>query len=315
MERHDELKKPLLGKEDHVTGYETAGFWSRLTFSWLNSLLKGGASQTLDIDDIPTLARRHRATRLYELFVSNWPKEETPNSTRGTLLRTFWWPLLISGLLNLLKLSVIYVGPLLIQSFVDYTAGVSRFPHEGFVLVILLISAKAVEVSSTHTYQFTCNKLGMQVRSSLIGMIYRKGLRLSSAARQSHGVGQIVNYMSVDAQSLSDVCVQIHNLWFIPAQLILATVVLWSIIGVMTVAGLSTMAVTAFLNVFIARSQRAFQVGIMQGRDFRMKTFNEALNNMKVRYICLPVELVPSTCLKLSWDLKDLLNFTGLGLF
>ncbi|KAG0586421.1 hypothetical protein KC19_2G089600 [Ceratodon purpureus] len=282
MERHNDLKKPLLGKEDNISGYETAGFWSRLSFSWLNCLLKEGASRTLDIDDIPTLSRHHKATRLYEQFVSNWPKEETPNSTRGTLLRTFWWPLLISGVLNLMKLSVVYVGPLLIQSFVDYTGGVSRFKNEGFVLVILLVSAKTVEVISTHMYQFTCNKLGMQVRSSLISMIYRKGLRLSSAARQSHGAGQIVNYMSVDVQNLSDVCLQIHNLWFIPAQLIIATMVLWSVVGVMTIAGVSAMASTAIINIFIARSQRAFQVGIMEGRDSRMKAFNEALNCMKV---------------------------------
>lgn len=285
MEGHNDLKKPLLGKEDdgvRVTGYEKAGFWSRLSFSWLSPLLKEGASRTLDIDDVPTLARQHKATRLYEQFVSNWPKEETPNSTRGALLRTFWWPLLISGVLYLMRLSVVYVGPLLIQSFVDYAGGVRRFKNEGFVLVILLVSAKALEVITTHMYQFTCNKLGMQVRSSLISMIYRKGLRLSSGARQSHGAGQIVNYMSVDVQNLSDVCVQIHNLWFVPAQLILATVVLWSTIGVVTLAGLSAMATTAIINVFIARGQRAFQVGIMGGRDLRMKAFNEALNNMKV---------------------------------
>lgn len=292
MERPNDLKKPLLVKEDDsvlVTGYETAGFWSRITFSWLDPLLKEGAGRTLDIDDVPELARQHKATRLYELFVSNWPTGVTPNATRGTLLRTFWWPFLVSGVLLLLKLSVVYVGPLLIQSFVDYTAGVTRFKNEGFVLVILLTLAKLAEVITTHMYQFTCNKLGMQVRSSLISMIYRKGLRLSSGARQSHGVGQIVNYMSVDVQNLSDVCVQIHNLWFIPAQLILATVVLWSIAGAMTIAGLSAMAFTAIINIFIARRQRAFQVGIMEGRDLRMKAFNEALNNMKVRFICLYV--------------------------
>jgi ABC-type multidrug transport system fused ATPase/permease subunit len=180
------------------------------------------------------------------------------------------------------KLSVTYAGPLLINSFVDYTAGKSAFPYEGYVLVLILVSAKAVESTSTHMYQFTCNKLGLQVRSSLITTIYRKGLRLSSSARQSHGVGQIVNYMSVDVQQLSDVCLQIHNVWFIPAQLMLAVTILWTIVGVSTLAGLAVMLFTALSNVALAKFQKKFQTEIMEGRDLRMKAFNEALNNMKV---------------------------------
>lgn len=314
MERYNDLEKPLIGKEDPsvvVTGYATANIWTRVTFSWLNPLLREGASRRLEIDDVPTLAERHKATRLYELFVSNWPKEEVPNSTRRTLFTTFWWPLIVSGVLLLLKLSVTYVGPLLLQSFVDYTAGVQRFPYEGYVLVLLLILAKSTEVLSTHMYQFTCNKLGMQVRSSLISMIYRKGLRLSSGARQSHGVGQIVNYMSVDAQQLSDVCLQFHNMWFVPAQLVIATVILWKLVGVPTIAGLSVMALTAFSNVFIARFQKYFQTGIMKGRDSRMKVFNEALSNMKVRNQLVFLLFLPTyPCLHFTRDLTESLELT-----
>lgn len=283
--RNGGLKEPLLGEEKAgilVTGYEKAGGWSRVTFSWLNPLLKQGANKTLNLDDIPGLAREHQATKLYERFISNWPKEEVSKSTVKTLWKTFWLQLVFTGLLALLKLSVTYVGPLLIQRFVDYTAGISAFPHEGYILVLVLTVSKIIEVVSTHLYQFTCNKLGMEVRSSLITTIYRKGLRLSSSARQSHGVGKIVNYMSVDVQQLSDVCLQIHNLWFVPAQLVVAIVIMFSITGWATLAGLAVMIFTALSSVITARFQKMFQTGIMEGRDLRMKLFNEALSNMKV---------------------------------
>jgi len=287
MERNrpNGLQQPLLGEEEahvQVTGYENASAWSRATFAWLNPLLQHGATQTIDMDDVPAVARQHRATTLYKRFNSNWPENEVSNSTAKTLWRTFWWPFLYSGLLAFMKLSVTYAGPLLINSFVDYTAGKRTFRYEGYVLVLILISAKAVETTSTHMYQFTCNKLGLQVRSSLITTIYRKGLRLSSSARQRHGVGQIVNYMSVDVQQLSDACLQIHNVWFVPAQLILAVTILWTIVGVSTLAGLSVMLFTALFNIIVAKHQKKFQAGIMEGRDVRMKAFNETLNNMKV---------------------------------
>jgi len=281
------LNEPLLGGElEHqgvkVTKYENANWFSRITFAWMTPLLAHGAAKTIDVEDVPVLARRHRATVLYDRFISNWPEKEIPHSTLRTLFTTFRKPFIITGLLYILKLSVTYAGPLLINSFVDFTAGKVLFPYEGYVLVAILITAKAIETTSTHMYQFTCNKLGMQVRSALISTIYRKGLRLSSSARQSHGVGSIVNYMSVDVQQLSDACVQLHNLWFVPSQLVLAIVILWSIVGPATMAGLAVMIVTALSNVGIAKYQKNFQTGIMAGRDRRIKVFNESLNNMKV---------------------------------
>lgn len=284
------LKEPLLRKEN-VTLYENANVWSRLSLSWLSPLLKVGSTKTLDIDDVPKLAKQHRAQYLYEQFSSYWPKERVPNSTVRTLGRTFRWPFLVCGWIAFVKLSVAYVGPLLIQSFVDYTSGIRRFPYEGGVLVLVLTCAKAIEVVSTHQYQFTCNKLGMEVRSALIAAVYRKGLRLSSAARQSHGVGQIVNYMSVDVQQLSDVCLQLHYIWSVPAQLVVAMAILWTAVGRASLAGLAALIITGVGNAFVARFQKTYQIHIMEGRDLRIKVFNEALNNMKVGTIC-PSKLV-----------------------
>lgn len=287
------LKEPLLERKENVTLYENANVWSRLSLSWLSPLLKFGSTKTLDIDDVPKLAKQHRAKCLYEQFSSHWPKQRVPNSTMRTLGRTFRWPILVCGWIALVKLSVAYVGPLLIQSFVDYTSGIRRFPYEGYVLVLVLTCAKAIEVVSTHQYMFTCNKLGMEVRSALIAAVYRKGLRLSSAARQSHGVGQIVNYMSVDVQQLSDVCLQLHYMWSVPAQLVLAMLILWSVVGPASLAGLAVLITTGFGNAFVARFQKTYQIYIMEGRDLRIKVFNEALNNMKVGTICPSNLLAP----------------------
>ena len=41
---------------------------------------------------------------------------------------------------------------------------------------------------------------GMRLRTATIAAVYQKALRLSSTARQSSTVGEMVNLMSVDAQ-------------------------------------------------------------------------------------------------------------------
>lgn len=44
-----------------------------------------------------------------------------------------------------------------------------------------------------------------QVRMALTSMIYDKGLRLASFAKQQSSVGEIVNHMSVDVSRIADV--------------------------------------------------------------------------------------------------------------
>lgn len=297
-----------------VTAYSRAGVLSRATFSWLNPLVKLGSIKTLQKEDVPQLAPQHRAARLHSLFHSHWREEGQETTVLHTLWSCFWGNILYTAFLALVKVGVTFVGPLLIQSFVDFctesqsssssntetTAATTDFrsksstwtqaaaPYssssgQGLILVAILVAGKGVEVLFTHQYNFTCQKLGMQIRSALITAVYAKGLRLSSESRQRHGVGQIVNYMSVDAQQMSDVMIHLHTLWAVPLQTAVAIAILARVVGrSATLAGLLALSFTASMILAIARVQRKQQECIMQARDRRMRAFNESLTHMKV---------------------------------
>ncbi len=298
-----------------VTAYSRAGVLSRATFSWLNPLVKLGSIKTLQKEDVPQLAPQHRAARLHSLFHSHWREEGQETTVLHTLWSCFWGNILYTAFLALVKVGVTFVGPLLIQSFVDFctespsssssntettaattdsrsnsstwtqaaAAPYSSSSGQGLILVAILVAGKGVEVLFTHQYNFTCQKLGMQIRSALITAVYAKGLRLSSESRQRHGVGQIVNYMSVDAQQMSDVMIHLHTLWAVPLQTAVAIAILARVVGrSATLAGLLALSFTASMILAIARVQRKQQECIMQARDRRMRAFNESLTHMKV---------------------------------
>ncbi|XP_057956916.1 ABC transporter C family member 4-like [Malania oleifera] len=270
--------------ESNVSGYASASLFSRATWLWLNPLVNKGYKSPLNIDDVPSLPPDYRAERMSEFFESNWPKpdEISKHPVRTTLLRCFWKDIAFTGFLAIVRLAVMYVGPMLIQRFIDFTSRKGDSPYEGYYLVLTLLIAKTIEVLSAHHFNFQSQKLGMLIRCTLITALYKKGLRVSCSSRQAHGVGQIVNYMAVDAQQLSDMMLQLHPIWLMPLQVGVALALLYGYLGVSMIASLIGI-VAVFSFVFLrTRKNNIFQYNVMRNRDSRMKAMNEMINNMRV---------------------------------
>ncbi|KAH6765373.1 multidrug resistance-associated protein 5 [Perilla frutescens var. hirtella] len=289
--RNSDLQEPLLLDEEagclKVTPYSEAGLLSLVSLSWLDPLLSIGAKRPLELKDIPLLALKDRSKANYKILNSNWEKlkaenPRNPPSLAWAILKSFWkeaWRNAIFAGLNTL---VSYVGPYLISYFVDFLSGNETYSNEGYVLAGIFFAAKLVETITTRQWYLGVDILGMHVRSALTAMVYRKGLRLSSSARQNHTSGEIVNYMAVDVQRVGDYSWYLHDIWMLPLQIILALAILYKNVGIASVATLIATVISIVATVPVARIQEDYQDKLMAAKDDRMRKTSECLRNMRI---------------------------------
>ncbi|KAI3927981.1 hypothetical protein MKW98_023582 [Papaver atlanticum] len=283
-EPEKDLNEPLLVNNSNVSGYASASLLSRATWYWMNPLLTKGYELPLHIEDVPSLSPDHMAQETSQLFESNWPKQadKCSHPVRTTLIRCFWKEMIFTAVLAILKLCVMYLGPILLNGFVRFTSGKGDSPYEGYYLVLALLLAKFIEVLSSHQFNFQSQKVGMLIRSSLITCLFKKGLKLSCSSRQKHDIGQIVNHMAVDAQQLSDMILQLHNLWMMPIQVGISLVILYSYLGISSLAAFVGVTAVMVFVLWSTKRTNKYQFGVMKMRDSRMKATTEMLNNMRV---------------------------------
>lgn len=289
--RDAELEEPFLPEEESgclkVTPYSEAGLFSLATLSWLNPLLSVGAKRPLELKDIPLLAPKDRSKYNYKILNLNWEKlkaaeGQKPPSLAWALLKSFWREASRNAVFAGLNTVVSYVGPYMISYFVDYLAGRETFRNEGYVLAGIFFTAKLIETMTTRQWYLGVDILGMHVRSALTAMVYRKGLRLSSSARQSHTSGEIVNYMAVDVQRVGDYSWYLHDVWMLPLQIILALAILYKNVGIASLATLVATIFSIVATVPLARVQEEYQDKLMSAKDDRMRKTSECLRNMRI---------------------------------
>ncbi|KAJ7977557.1 ABC transporter C family member 14 [Quillaja saponaria] len=283
LNEENKIYEPPLIKSN-VSGFASASVISKAFWLWINPLLNKGYKSPLKIDDVPTLSPEHRAERMSALFESKWPEpqEKSEHPVRTTLLLCFWKEMAFTAFLGVVRICVMFVGPMLVQSFVDITSGKRSSIYQGYYLVLILFIAKFVEALASHQFNFNCQKVGMLIRSTLLTSLYKKGLKLTCSARQEHGVGQIVNYMAVDAQLISDMMLLLHSLWMMPVQVSISLVLLYKYLGLAVITTmLGIIGILMFIIICI-KNNNFFQFNVMMNRDTRMKSVNEMLNYMRV---------------------------------
>jgi len=224
----DSLRSKETKGEDTVTPFSYAGILSLLTFSWVGPLIAVGNKKTLDLEDVPQLDSKHSIVGAFPSARDKLQAEcGTLNSVTTlklvkSLVMSAWKEILFTAFLALLNTLASYVGPYLIDSFVQYLGGQRLYESQGYVLVCAFFFAKIVECLSGRHWFFRSQQVGLRIRALLVTMIYNKALTLSCQSKQGQTSGEIINLMTVDAERVGVFSWYMHDLWMVALEVTLA---------------------------------------------------------------------------------------------
>lgn len=267
--------------------FTDAGWFSIITFSWMGPLLDLGRRKTLDLDDVPLLDDHDS----FQWVLPNIKaKLEWVSATRQytsiklakAIFLTTWRLILVTAVYALLSAVASYVGPYLIQYFIDYLNTSPRYSKQGYLLALAFVAAQFIEGLSTRHLHFRLQQVGVRAQSALVAIVYQKVLALSNQSRQSSSSGEMINVMSLDAECVAGFSRCMHDLWLIPVQIILAMLILYSTLGLAAFAALAATVLTMLANIPIGRMEQNYQEKTMSAKDARMRAMSEILKNMRV---------------------------------
>uniref|UniRef100_A0A7N0TXW9 ABC-type xenobiotic transporter n=1 Tax=Kalanchoe fedtschenkoi TaxID=63787 RepID=A0A7N0TXW9_KALFE len=267
--------------------FSTAGIFSILTFSWVGPLIAAGNKKIIDLDDVPHLDAADSVSGTFPYF-KNKLESGSGNSTITTfklvkaLLVSAKGEIIRTGFLALLYTFASYVGPYLIDNFVQFLSGKSGYNYEGYVLVSTFFAAKVVECLCQRHWFFRLQQIGVRIRAELITLIYNKGLTLSCKSKQGQTSGEIINFMTVDAERIGDFSWYMHDPWLVLLQVGLALLILYKNLGSAAFAALIATVIVMLLNFPLGKVQENFQEKLMKSKDRRMKATSEILRNMRI---------------------------------
>ncbi|CAM0884177.1 unnamed protein product [Alopecurus aequalis] len=283
----EELDQPLLLREDADDSsrerFSSSGWWSHLTFHWLNPVFEKGRKVRLELEHIPSVPQSETAEQSYALLQETLHKQKPePQPLRKAIICAVWTPLVGNAVFAGLNTVSSYMGPFLITYLVELLSdkNTDKGHGRGYMLACLFFASKTVESLSQRQWYFGARRIGFQVRSALMVSIYKKSLQMKNS---STGSGKVVNFLDVDVERVGEFFWFIHGIWLLPLQIFLALAILYCSLGAM--ASLSAVLVTVVVmvsNTPLTISQQNLNVKIMEAKDSRIKAMAEAMKSMRI---------------------------------
>ncbi|KAI1319685.1 Multidrug resistance-associated protein 1 [Mortierella claussenii] len=299
-------KQDAVNGWDKPTAYDQSNLFSRLCFTFLDPVISKGYRRPLVDEDIGNMMPRQiRTIHSYGLVSRIWShrlqkhsltKNISTSSTTPTItpkMPSLFWSILKAGgwswipvILFAFTASIMeFLQPVLLDQILGFIKSYSTDQPQptafGIILSVGLFALALGTTIANGQFLQTSTNLGIELKSGLISMIYRKSLRLSPGARRGTTVGEITNHMSVDAERIGAALRLLPMILTIPFEVAIATWLLYDQMGPSALTGLGVVVLLVPAQAMIANVLNSAKDKKLEAMDGRIRMLTAVLSGIK----------------------------------
>jgi ABC-type multidrug transport system fused ATPase/permease subunit len=255
----------------------------RLMFSDIKPLIRLSKHKVLQPEDMPMLPKQLDPRKL--------PLDETKlrlESGRALILslfregRAFVLP---SMVMNFIYIALNLTKPVLVNAFIKkislpFENGADL--RQGILLALLFGSVSFVGSLALQHYFFHMLRSYQIFTNALSRLLFKHSLALTQKARSESQLGDIVNHMGSDADSVSDIGAVAGELQVATLTILGSCVLLFYYLGITAFGSVALLLLMVPLTRKIARSFSELDLELMKQRDHRVTLMSQVLNGIRV---------------------------------
>ncbi|KAK3095033.1 hypothetical protein FSP39_009377 [Pinctada imbricata] len=290
---------------------------NKLTFWWLSkkktqAVMYQKSSNTIHGKDSDKANEKSRLLKENEIsnfyhFTHHLDEPTDTNAIRPSLykvlIRTYWKQWIFATFLKVVDDFFALGQPFILKYIINFIENKSpgdTADWRGYTLVILFFAAG---IGTTFFYTqagFQMMRLGLQIKTAVIGLIYRKALTMSNASKKNYTVGDIVNLMSVDCQRIQNGVQFQYELVSFFVMMGLGIYLVWIEMGVSTLGSIAVIVIVTSIQTWFGRVQQMYQTVILKLKSSRIRLLKEVLNGIKMNFSILLIYVLTTSNTYLS---------------
>ncbi|KZT65538.1 P-loop containing nucleoside triphosphate hydrolase protein [Daedalea quercina L-15889] len=277
------VEKRRLLRHKVLAPVSTSSFISRSLYFWLIPLLWTGRKKVLTIDDCGMIPESLSAlSTRFALQNALSATGRQDNYLARASVKAFAVEFLAPIGPRLALLLVTFAQPLLVNRTISFVTS-DNSDTQGWALVGAFVCVYALIAITTSLYWEKVYDATVGLRGALVGVIYSKSLKLSSAASRSLGGGVASTYMSVDVERVCEGAQDFHEIWACLVSVALTIVIAtWPAFMPIVVTALMLVA-TSFVGRYVGRRQSAW----LAATDRRVKFMSSIISNfLSIKWSC-----------------------------
>ncbi|RKP39936.1 P-loop containing nucleoside triphosphate hydrolase protein [Dimargaris cristalligena] len=244
---------------------EGSGILSRLTFHWIQPIIRRGGQQTITDENLNELSPEDRCAVVAGRLQTLWEAEVRgcPDNPR------LWRVLLLLNRFHLIQTAII-----------GMVESISKISQAGYLYAMGLSFAVLLQAFMHHIFYFGLARTILNTRVGLSALIFSKSLRLPAAS--SLATGTVVNLISNDLMPFEVLSSFIHSFWLGPFEIALAFYFLWSSLRFSLFVGLGIFALMIPMQLWFAHNFSRIREFVVKARDQRVRLLSDTFSGMSL---------------------------------